>query len=111
MSAAAPSVGLVRALERFRVGDVRGARAAAEAALADEPDAVPLRALAGLAAAQSGDAAGAIPHFRRALELVPRDLATRINLATALLATESLDEAAEICAAGPDDPKLHRIAA
>jgi tetratricopeptide (TPR) repeat protein len=111
MSAADPPPGLVRALERLRLGDAAGARAAAEGALAEQPDAAPLLALAGLAAAQSGDPAGAIPHFRRALALAPGDAATRINLATALLATGALDAAAGICAAAPDDPKLLRIAA
>jgi tetratricopeptide (TPR) repeat protein len=111
MSAAGPPGGLARALERLRLGDAGGARAAAEAALADQPDAVPLFALAGLAAAQSGDPAGAIPHFRRVLALAPGDLATRVNLAAALLATGALDEAAESCAAAPDDPRLLRIVA
>jgi tetratricopeptide (TPR) repeat protein len=38
-------------------------------------------------------------------------LPTRVNLATALVATGALDEAALACAGAPDDPKLLRITA
>jgi tetratricopeptide (TPR) repeat protein len=111
MSSAAPSPppALAPALAAFRRGDLAAARRAAEAALAAGPDSPPLLSLAGLAAARMGDPAGAIPHFRRLLELDPADGATRLNLATALAACGRFDEAAE--AGASDDPRLLRVAA
>ncbi|MGZ8335662.1 MAG: tetratricopeptide repeat-containing sulfotransferase family protein [Allosphingosinicella sp.] len=107
-----PPESLAPALDRLRRGDPAGALAAAEAALAREPDSAELLAFAGLLAAQFGDPAGAVPHFRRALDLTPRDTGARINLATALVATGALDEAGRVCAGGrADDMKLLRIAA
>jgi tetratricopeptide (TPR) repeat protein len=106
-----PPASLAPALDRLRLGDRPGARAAIDAALAQEPDAPALLAFAGLLAAQSGDPAAAVPHFRRALALDPGDLAMRVNLATALAASGARDEAAAVCAAGPDDPRLSRLAA
>lgn len=102
--------GLAPALDRLRRGDLAGARAAAEAAVRQNPGLAVLRAFAGLVAAQSGDAAAAIPHFHAALASDPNDLATRLNLATALLATGEVDRAGAVCDAGPGDPKLLRIA-
>jgi tetratricopeptide (TPR) repeat protein len=66
---------------------------------------------AGLAAAQAGDPAAAIPHFRRALEAAPKDMMTRCNLATALLSVGAVREAGEICEQGGGDPRLKRLAA
>lgn len=106
-----PPASLANALERFRRGDLAGARAAIEAALAATPDEPALLDFAGLVAAQAGDAAGAIPHFRRALALAPDSMTTRINLATALVAAGALDEAGALCAAGGGDPKLLRLGA
>jgi tetratricopeptide (TPR) repeat protein len=106
-----PPASLAPALERLRRGDRPGARAAIDAALAREPDAPALLAFAGLLAAQAGDPAAAVPHFRRALALAPDDLGMRVNLATALVASGARDEAAAACAAGPDDPRLSRLAA
>jgi tetratricopeptide (TPR) repeat protein len=108
---AQPPQALVPALDHYRRGDLAGARREAEAAAAREPDNVELRAFAGLVAAQSGDPAAAIPHFRRVLEAAPDDAPTRLNLAAALLETASLDEAGAVCAGGGDDPRLLRIAA
>src|SRR6185436_7058317 len=101
---------LAPALELFRRGDMVGARAAAEKALAAEPENAALRAFAGLAAARSGDPAGAIPHFRHAVAADPGDVPARLNLATALLATGALDEAGALCADGGSDPRLLRLA-
>src|SRR6185436_12674267 len=95
----------------YRRGDLAGARAAAEAALASEPNNVELSAFAGLAAAQAGDPAAALPHFRKVLAAAPDDISAQLNLATALLATGRIDEAGAVCAAGGDDPRLLRIAA
>ncbi|HYI64489.1 MAG TPA: sulfotransferase [Allosphingosinicella sp.] len=106
-----PPESLAPALDLLRRGDRAGARAAVEAALAGEPDAPALLAFAGLLAAQSGDPAAAVPHFRRALALAPGDTAMRANLATALIASGALDEAGMVCAEGGEDPKLMRLAA
>ncbi|TMJ17460.1 MAG: tetratricopeptide repeat protein [Alphaproteobacteria bacterium] len=106
-----PPPSLAPALERYRRGDLAGARAAAEAALAVDPGNVELSAFAGLAAAQAGDPKGAIPHFRRALDARPGDSAARCNLAAAVLDSGDAPEAARICEAGGADPRLRRIAA
>lgn len=66
---------------------------------------------AGLAAAQAGDAAAAIPHFRSALDGAPEDVPTRCNLAIALLSLGALQEAGEVLEAGGGDPRLQRLAA
>ncbi len=108
---AAPPASLVPALALYRRGDLAGARAAAEAALAAEPNNVELSAFAGLAAARSGDPAAALPHFRKVLDAAPDDISAQLNLASALLATGRIDEAGAVCAAGGDDPRLLRIAA
>ena len=97
--AQAPSA-LAPALDLYRRGDLAGARTAVEAALRKEPGALPLLAFAGLVAAQMGDSAGAIPHLQRMLDAVQGDMPTRINLATALVAQNQPDEAAEVCAGG-----------
>jgi tetratricopeptide (TPR) repeat protein len=102
---------LAPALDLYRRGDLAGARAAVETALRDEPKAPPLLALAGLIAAQMGDSAGAIPHFEALLAIDPNDLATRINLATALVAENRLGDAADVCEAGGRDPRLLRLLA
>ncbi|MEA3031167.1 MAG: hypothetical protein QOG13_2492 [Sphingomonadales bacterium] len=108
---AQPPERLVPALASYRRGDLAGARAAAEAALMAEPGNAEIAAFAGLVAAQSGDPEAAIPHFRGALAALPGDVPTRLNLATALLATARIDEAGEVAAAGGDDPRLKRVAA
>ena len=105
-----PPANLVPALAALQRGDPAGARRAIDAALAAEPDALHLLAFGGLIATQSGDPAAAIVYQRRALALAPDDLPTRINLATALLATGALDEAGEVCSGGGDEPRLLRIA-
>jgi tetratricopeptide (TPR) repeat protein len=106
-----PPASLAPALDRYRRGDLAGARAAAEAALAADPANAEISAFAGLAAAQGGDPQGAIPHFRRALEAQPGDIATRYNLAAALLSKGDAEESARICEAGGSDPGLRRLAA
>jgi len=106
-----PPASLAPALDLLRRGDRAGARAAVDAALGAEPDAPALIAFAGLLAAQAGDPRAAIPYFRRALAAAPGDVATRVNLATALVATGALDEAGAVCAEGGDDARLFRLAA
>lgn len=107
----APPANLLPALAAFRRGDRAGARGEIDAALAREPRDFELLSFGGLLAAESGDPAGAAGYFRRALAAAPADLGTRINLATALVATGALDEAGEVSGAGGGDPKLLRIAA
>lgn len=65
---------------------------------------------AGLAAAQAGDLASAIAHFRRALEGASDDVPTRCNLVIALLSAGALDEAGTAVASGGGDPRLQRLA-
>ena len=105
-----PPASLLPALDLLRRGDRAGARRAIDAALLREPEEPALLGFGGLLAAQAGDEAGAIPYFRRALQATPQDLTMRINLATALVSTGALDEAAAV-AAGHAEPKLLRIAA
>jgi tetratricopeptide (TPR) repeat protein len=105
-----PPASLLPALDLLRRGDRAGARRAIDTALLREPGEPALLGFGGLLAAQAGDEAGAIPYFRRALAATPQDLAMRINLATALVSTGALDEAAAV-AAGHEEPRLLRIAA
>ena len=107
----APPANLLPALVAFRRGDRAGARQAIDVALKREPKDFELLSFGGLLAADSGDPARAAVYFRRALKRMPGDLGTRINLATALVATDALDEAGKVCAGGGGDPKLLRIAA
>lgn len=106
----APPPALAPALDHLRRGDRARALAAVEAALDEAPEDPALLGFAGFLSAQMGDPAGAIPHFRRLLAINPEDRPTRINLATALIATGELDEAGRLCA-GQDDLKLRRLAA
>jgi tetratricopeptide (TPR) repeat protein len=105
-----PPPELAPVIERLRRGDLPGARAAADTALATHPNSLPLRSLAGMIACQLGDPSAGAVHLRVALAAAPGDRATRFNLATALAASASLDEALSVCEAG-DDPKLQRISA
>lgn len=107
---ARPPESLAPALDRLRRGDLAGARAAAEAALVREPDSAALRAFAGMLAGQAGDHPAAADHFRHALALQPEDRASRINLATALIATSALDDALDVALGGGGDPRLLRLA-
>ncbi|MCW3846269.1 sulfotransferase [Sphingomonas sp. LB-2] len=108
MSVPPPELGPV--IERYRAGDLPGARVAAEAGLAANPGLLPLRSLAGMIACQMGDPAGGAAHLRIALAAAPEDKATRLNLASALAATGALDEAAQLVADG-DDPRFGRLGA
>ena len=106
-----PPQNLAPALDLYRRGDLAGALRTAEAALRAEPGAAELLGFAGLVAAQLGDFPAAIRHLRAALAAAPDDLATRINLAMALVSAGALDEAATVAAEGGDDLKLLRLAA
>ena len=76
----------------------------------EAPDDPALLSLAGFLFTQKGDPAAAIPHLRRLFAVNPEDRAARVNLATALAATNQLDEAELLCA-GRDDLKLRRLVA
>ena len=97
------------ALEKLRTGDVAGARALIDTALAGTPDDGQLLELAALLAGRSGDARGAAGHFRRLLARAPADRRVRLNLATALASAGELEEAAAVAGDGGGDPALLRI--
>jgi tetratricopeptide (TPR) repeat protein len=96
---------------RIKIGDLPGARAAAEQILRSLPADQPLLALAGMLACRTGDLPGGIARLREALKLAPGDQSTRNNLVRALIETGALDEAAEACAGGERDPKMLRLSA
>lgn len=101
---------LAPAIDRLRRGDLPGARAAAEEALARAPRDSTLLEFAGLMATQMGDPASAIPHFRTLVAVAPENGAARLNLATALVSTGQFEEAADLCRTADDDPRLLRLA-
>ena len=88
-----PPAYLLPAMQAFRSGDMAGALAAAETALGDHPDDLPLLALASLAALQLASPERAIAHLRTHHALAPSDNAVKANLATALAETGARDEA------------------
>ncbi len=96
---------------RIKIGDLAGARAAAEQTLRSLPDDQPLLGLAGMLACRTGDLPGGITRLRQALKLEPADQSTRNNLVRALIETGALDEAAELCAEGGRDPRILRLSA
>lgn len=106
-----PPQALLPALERYRRGDLAGARAAVEAALAGDPGSVALLDFAGFIAVQSGDLPSAIRHLRAAVAAAPADPIVRLNLATTLAQTGALEEAGAVCAAGGGDLRLLRLGA
>src|SRR5262245_2182244 len=95
-----PPQNLAPAIDRLRRGDRAGARAAAEAALAESPDAPALLEFAGLLAVQSGDPAAAAALFRRWLDAEPASAPARFNLARSLIEAGDLEAAGDVCVAG-----------
>lgn len=95
-----PSESLTAAFSCLRSGDRPGARTAAERALRENPDDPSALAFMGFLLCQDGIPSEAIAHLRRAIALWPDDLATRINLATALVEVGELDEVESVCAGG-----------
>lgn len=112
MSAAArrPPAALAPALERYRAGDLAGARRAAASALAAAPDDPALLEFAGLLAGQAGDHEAAVGHFRDLLARSPGQESVRVNLATALVALGRFDEAVELGGESAN-PRLLRLVA
>ena len=101
---------MLPAMQLFRGGDMAGALAAAETALAVRPDDQPLLALASLAALQLARPERAVPHLRAHHALAPSDHAVKANLATALAETGARDEALGL-AAGSSHHALARLEA
>lgn len=108
----APDALIRLAAERLRAGDLAGARAALDAALASHPHEPLLHAFAGMAACRAGDLRAGAAHLGRAVALRPDDRASRANLVTALLDLGETDRAEAAClAADPGgDPRLLRYA-
>jgi tetratricopeptide (TPR) repeat protein len=96
---------------RIKIGDLPGARTWAEQVLRSMPKDQPLLALAGMLACRTGDLPAGIARLREALALAPGDQSTRNNLIRALIETGALDEAAQACAGGGDDPRMLRLSA
>lgn len=108
MTPAAPPA-LQPVMTALSAGDFPGALRLAEAALAGPvADPAPLLALAGLAAQRAAAPATAVRHLTALLALKPADLATRGNLARALVEANDSDAALAL-AAGSDHPPLARI--
>jgi tetratricopeptide (TPR) repeat protein len=101
---------LAPAIDRLRRGDVQGARAVAEEALAKAPADTALLEFLGLMATRTGDPSSAIPYFRRWLEVAPGDRTARLNLATALTAAGELEEAAKLVSDPRGDLRFLRLA-
>lgn len=106
-----PPLSLAPALDRYRRGDLAGARREVESALAGEPESLELLAFAGLVAAQAGEFAAAAGHLKRALARAPDDMASRVNLAMVLVSAGDYDQACAVCRDGHGDPKLLRLSA
>lgn len=103
---------LQQALTAFREGDLDRARASVEKALIRSQDEPAAFAFLGMLLCRQGQVAEAVTPLGRALAAWPQDLATRVNLASALLQVGDTQEALALCEAGPaGDPKLQRIVA
>src|SRR5688572_15450661 len=101
---------LAPAIDRLRRGDVQGARAVAEEALAKAPADTALLEFLGLMATRTGDPSSTIPYFRRWLEVAPEDRTARLNLAAALTAAGELEEAAKLVSDPRGDLRFLRLA-
>jgi len=106
-----PPPQLAAVFTRIKMGDLPGARAAAEQALRTTPKDQALLGLAGMLACRTGDLPGGILRLRKALEIEPADQPTRNNLVRALIETGALDEAAALCADAGNDPRMLRLSA
>jgi tetratricopeptide (TPR) repeat protein len=103
---------LQAAFARLRAGDEDGALDIARVIDAETPGDPAVAAFLGMVLCRRQDPAAGAPYLRQALKAWPNDAATRANLATALAALGELDEAEEVCRAGPSgDSRLERILA
>ena len=80
-------------------GDLRGAAAEGERAIAAGADEIPLSAMVGLFKVRDGDAAGAVPFLRIAHEGRPDDLTIATNLVIALMESDDKAGAYAACPA------------
>lgn len=87
------------------------ARALVRAALAADDRDEAMLALAGMLAAQAGDAADAAIHLAKLLARRPDDRATRLNLAQAHIATGAFERVSPLFDGQPRDPAMDRIEA
>jgi Flp pilus assembly protein TadD len=87
------------ALDHMRGGDDARARAVARAGLVRWGDAPVLHALLGMLACRANDLEEGIAHLRIALAGQPADMASRANLAQALIDGGRLDEACDVATA------------
>lgn len=96
--------------QTWRAGQRDDARSALDAELVRHPDDAALLGLAGLLACEAGDTAAGAVYLRRALAIDPTDPATRINLLTALISLDLIEEAAAV-GRGADtaNPKVARL--
>jgi tetratricopeptide (TPR) repeat protein len=103
------------AIELARRGELARAILTGEAAVAETPDHPGLRLFIGMLHARRCDLQKALPHLRRASDLVPRDLLPRIELARALIGADRIDEAEDVIAEarveGPPPAELLRVRA
>jgi tetratricopeptide (TPR) repeat protein len=103
------------AIELARRGELARAILTGEAAVAETPDHPGLRLFIGMLHARRCDLQKALPHLRRASDLVPGDLLPRIELARALIGADRIDEAEDVIAEarveGPPPAELLRVRA
>ncbi len=96
------------ALGLARRGDLAGARATAERALALGKDRAVIQSLLGMFCCQAGDLTAGITHLRAAWTANPTDVGVASNLAKALMDSGAPIEALDVCteAAAAQDPSL-----
>ena len=97
-----PPPQLLAVMTALRVGDFERALSAAEVGLKDANDRAPFLAFAGLAAQRLGEPGRAVEYLRELLRINPGDLATRSNLAKALIEAGDRDGAFELARGGGD---------
>src|SRR5438132_13187050 len=84
---------LQRALDDHKAGRAAEAEAGYRRVLADQPNNADALHLLGVLATQHGQAAGALPLFQRAIQIVPRFAQFHFHLAQALAALKRFPEA------------------
>ncbi len=104
---------LTRAAQLHARGDLQGAWNEARAALAAAPNDVNVLRFAGVIYAQTGEHGQGAILLRKALDLAPADIQTRINLIQALMDSSDLAEAERIGAESAETlaPNLLRVRA